>query len=311
MMGIFKRVALCLSLVLIFTACVASEEPGTANQDKLQAVATYSVIYDIVQNIGGERVDIHSLVSIGNDPHEYDPLPQDVEKTADADLVFYNGINLETGNSWFERLIESTNKSEDQLFALSDGIDVKYLTSLGIEGSEDPHAWLDIRNVIRYAENARDAFIEHDPDHAEYYENNAELYIQELESLHDEAVERFNEIPREHRIIVTSEGAFKYFIDAYDFDEGYIWEINAEHEGTSEQMTDLIELIEDRNIQVLFIETSKDSRSMEMVSNETNIPIGGTLFTDSLASPGELGDTYIDMMRRNIDTIVEQIQAHY
>jgi manganese transport system substrate-binding protein len=292
-----------LSLVLI--GC--NQETEGVDNGKLQVVTTYSVIYDIVRNIGGDNVEIHSLAPIGSNPHEYDPLPLDVQKTTDADAVFYNGLNLEAGNAWFDKLMETAGKTGDDapVFRLSEGVSPMYLTTEGNEGEEDPHAWLDVRNGIKYAENARDALMEVDPDNANVYEENANNYIAELEALHQKAMDKYSEIPRGKRVLVTSEGAFKYFSAAYDFNAEYIWEINQENQGTPNQITRIVDIIKEKNIEALFLETSIDPRSMETVSSETGVEIAGKVFTDSLGKPGEDGDTYIKMMEWNIQTIYD------
>lgn len=303
-----------LVAVVILAGCseskeTVSQEDGNQQKEKLQVITTYSILYDIVKNIGGDEVEIHSLAPVGSNPHEYDPLPLDIQKTTDADIVFYNGLNLEAGNSWFEKLIETAGKAGEDgpVYRLSEGVEPKYLTSEGHEGEEDPHAWLDVRNGIRYAENARDALIEVDPENAAIYEENAKEYISKLEKLHQDALDNFNKIPKEKRYLVTSEGAFKYFSDAYEFEAGYIWEINAENQGTPQQVKQIVDIINEKEIPVLFVETSIDPRSMEMVSEETGVPIGGTLFTDSLGKPDEDGDSYINMMEWNINVILENL----
>jgi len=303
-----------IAMMIVFAGCnQGGSKDSIDNKDaKLQVVTTYSIIYDIVKNIGGDRVNIHSLAPVGSNPHEYDPLPADVGKTTDADVVFYNGLNLEAGNSWFDKLLGTAGKSGEDapVFQLSDGVEVKYLTTEGQESEADPHAWLDIRNGIIYANNAKEALIKVDPDHADTYEKNAKVYIGQLEQLHKNAVEQFNKIPEEHRFLVTSEGAFKYFSAAYNFQAGYIWEINSENQGSPDQISQVVDLIRDKDIKVLFLETSIDARSMEMVSSETKVPIGGKVFTDSIGKPGEDGDSYLKMMEWNINTILEQLQKH-
>lgn len=295
---------------VLMAACGAPQsanEPAKQDGDKVQVITTYSILYDIVKNVGGDRVEIHSLAPIGSNPHEYDPLPADVQKTTDADAVFYNGLNLEAGNSWFQNLMTTAGKSgpDAPVFRLSEGVTPKHLTTKGKESEEDPHAWLDVRNGIKYAENAKNALIKVDPAHKDTYEQNAKKYIEQLTALHEEAVKQYNLIPKEQRVLVTSEGAFKYFSEAYSFEAGYIWEINSENQGTPEQVTQIVDKIREKKIPALFVETSIDPRSMEMVSNETGVPIVGKVFTDSLGKPGEDGDTYIKMMEWNIKTIYE------
>ena len=305
-MIIKKLSTLLLFLVLVLASC--SKEEGNSekdNADKIQVIATYSIIYDIVKNVGGDRVEVHSLAPVGSNPHEYDPLPLDVQLTTDADIVFYNGLNLEGGNSWFEKLLLTAEKTgkEAPVYRLSDGVDPMHLTSKGKESEEDPHAWLDIRNGIKYAENAKIGLIKVDPEHADVYEKNAKEYIEKLENLHQEAVERYSKIPQEQRLLITSEGAFKYFSEAYGFEAAYIWEINSENQGSPEQVSTVVDFIRSKKDPVLFVETSIDPRSMEMVSSETGVPIFGKVFTDSIGKSGEDGDTYIKMMEWNIDTI--------
>ncbi|GLB60112.1 metal ABC transporter substrate-binding protein [Cytobacillus sp. NCCP-133] len=309
----FKKCILFLAVsvlgVLVLAACSSDKGNGSssAGNEKVQVVATYSIVYDIVKNVGGDLVEIHSLAPIGSNPHEYDPLPVDVQKTTDADAVFYNGLNLEAGNSWFNKLMETAGKDGEDapVFLMSRGVEAKHLTTEGNKGEEDPHAWLDIRNGIKYAENARDGLIKADPENKEIYEKNAEEYIGKLQELHEEAVAQFNEIPEEKRVLVTSEGAFKYFSEAYGFQAEYIWEINQENQGTPDQITRIVDIIKEKGITGLFLETSIDPRSMEAVSTETKVPIMGKVFTDSLAKPGEDGDTYISMMEWNMKTIKE------
>ena len=296
-----------LSLVLVIAACGKEDVNVVKDKnDKIQVIATYSIIYDIVKNVGGNRVEVHTLAPVGSNPHEYDPLPKDVQLTTDADVVFYNGLNLEGGNSWFEKLLLTSGKTgtEAPVFRLSEGVKPKYLTSKGKESEEDPHAWLDVRNGIKYAENVKKGLIKVDPEHADVYEKNAKEYILKLEKLHQEALKRFSEIPKEQRLLITSEGAFKYFSEAYGFEAAYIWEINAENQGSPDQVRAVVDFIRSKTNPVLFVETSIDPRSMEMVSSETGVPIFGKIFTDSIGKPGEDGDTYIKMMEWNINVIL-------
>ncbi|MEK3699913.1 metal ABC transporter substrate-binding protein [Paenibacillus sp. FSL R10-2199] len=290
-------------LISLLAACSNTNE-GEAGEDKLQIVATYSIIADMTENIVGDKAEVYSMVPIGTDPHMYDPLPADTGKVSSADLIFYNGLNLETGKGWFQDLLKVTNKNE-VAFAVSDEVTPMYLTEKGKETQVDPHAWLDIQNSIKYVDVITKRVIEQDPDNKEYYLNNQTAYVKKLNELDQYAKEEVNKIPQEQRILVTSEGAFKYFSKAYGFESAFIWEINTDSQGTPEQMKRIISIIEENQVPALFLETSVNPKTMETISNETGVPIHSKIFTDSLAKKGEDGDTYIKMIQWNIDKVIE------
>ncbi|WP_342505495.1 metal ABC transporter substrate-binding protein [Sporosarcina sp. FSL K6-2383] len=296
-----------MAIVVLVAACSQGEASPKEQGGKLEIVTTYSIIYDMVKNVGGDHVEVHSLAPIGSDPHNYDPLPADLVLTTDADIIFYNGLNLEEGNAWFNEMIETAGKSvsDDNVVRVSEGVEPMYLSSDEHKNEEDPHAWLDVRNGIQYVENIREALKKNDPTHADDYDKNTERYIAKLLELHEEILDMTQAIPEEKRILVTSEGAFKYFSAAYDFQAAYIWEINSHSEGTPEQLKSIIRIIKDDGVPALFLESSVDPRSMEMVSRETGVPIHGKIFTDSLGEAGSDGDTYIKMIKWNADMIAE------
>ncbi|AIQ74434.1 MULTISPECIES: metal ABC transporter substrate-binding protein [Paenibacillus] len=301
-MKTIKILSLTMFIVLL-TACSKVSE-GEADHDKLQIVATYSIIADMTENIVGEKAEVYSMVPIGTDPHMYDPLPKDTSKVSSADLVFYNGLNLETGKGWFQDLLDVTNK-KDVAFAVSDEVSPMYLTEKGKETQVDPHAWLDIQNSIKYVDIITKRVIEKDPDNKEFYLNNQSEYVKKLNELDQYAKEAVEKIPQEKRILVTSEGAFKYFSKAYGFESAFIWEINTDSQGTPEQMKNIIKIIDENQVPALFLETSVNPKTMETIANETGVPIHSKIFTDSLAKKGEEGDTYIKMIKWNIDKVIE------
>ena len=305
-----KKCRFLVLLLLAFVglaACSSQKSSTDSSSSKLNVVATNSIIADITKNIAGDKINRHSSVPVGQDPHEYEPLPEDVKKTSKADLIFYNGINLETGgNAWFTKLVENAQKKENKdYYAVSEGVDVIYLEGQNEKGKEDPHAWLNLENGIIYAQNIAKRLIEKDPDNKATYEKNLKAYVEKLTALDKEAKEKFNNIPEEKKMIVTSEGCFKYFSKAYNVPSAYIWEINTEEEGTPDQIKSLVEKLRKTKVPSLFVESSVDDRPMKTVSKDTNIPIYAKIFTDSIAEKGEEGDSYYSMMKYNLDKISE------
>lgn len=305
-----KKCRFLVLLLLAFVglaACSSQKSSTETGSSKLNVVATNSIIADITKNIAGDKINLHSIVPVGQDPHEYEPLPEDVKKTSQADLIFYNGINLETGgNAWFTKLVENAKKKENKdYYAVSEGVDVIYLEGQNEKGKEDPHAWLNLENGIIYAKNIAKRLSEKDPANKETYEKNLKAYVEKLSALDKEAKEKFNNIPEEKKMIVTSEGCFKYFSKAYNVPSAYIWEINTEEEGTPDQIKTLVEKLRKTKVPSLFVESSVDDRPMKTVSKDTNIPIYAKIFTDSIADKGEEGDSYYSMMKYNLDKISE------
>ena len=302
-----RYLVLFLLAIVGLAACSSQKSSTDSSSSKLNVVATNSIIADITKNIAGDKINLHSIVPVGQDPHEYEPLPEDVKKTSKADLIFYNGINLETGgNAWFTKLVENAKKKENKdYYAVSEGVDVIYLEGQSEKGKEDPHAWLNLENGIIYAKNIAKRLIEKDPDNKATYEKNLKAYVEKLTALDKEAKEKFNNIPEEKKMIVTSEGCFKYFSKAYNVPSAYIWEINTEEEGTPDQIKSLVEKLRKTKVPSLFVESSVDDRPMKTVSKDTNIPIYAKIFTDSIAEKGEDGDSYYSMMKYNLDKISE------
>ncbi|KRL59146.1 metal ABC transporter substrate-binding protein [Latilactobacillus fuchuensis] len=277
--------------------------PSAPTTQKLQVVTTNSILEDLVHQVGQDRIELYSIVKRGTDPHEYEPQPSDITQATDADVIFHNGLNLETGgNGWFKKLVETSHKKFDEdVFAASDGIKVQHLTTNVKE--QDPHAWLDLANGIIYVQNITKVLKDKDPKNAAFYQQNADRYIAKLQKLHTTAQSKFLAIPEQQRLLVTSEGAFKYFGQAYHVQPAYIWEINTESQGTPEQMKAVLAKIRAAKVHSLFVETSVSPKSMDKVAKETGIPVFAKLFTDSLAKKGTTGDTYYTMMKWNIDQI--------
>lgn len=283
----------------------------SAQSDKLQVVATFSIVYDIIREIGGDLVDIHSMVPLGQDPHEYTPLPLDIVKATNADVIFWNGLDMELGDGWFEGLLEVAGKSldGDSVFELARGLEPMYVSDGG-EVEMNPHAYLSIPVAILYAENARDALTYIDPAHADYYDRNAAAYLAKLEDLHKQYVEKLGQIPEERRILVTAERAFQYMAAEYGLKEGYVWAIDTDEQGSPQQILNLIRFVKNNNVHAIFLESNVNPRALETVSRETGVPIVGKLYSDELGRPGDVGGTLLGLLKWNLDTIYEGLMGN-
>ncbi|WP_225048510.1 metal ABC transporter solute-binding protein, Zn/Mn family [Lacticaseibacillus kribbianus] len=285
-----------------FVTTRAASQPATGT-DKLQVVATNSILADLVQEVGGSHVAVYSIVRRGVDPHEYEPRPSDVAADAEADLLFHNGLNLETGGSgWFKKLVTTTGQAFGKtVFAASEGVTPKHLTTNKAE--VDPHAWLDLENGVQYVRTIQRRLSDADPANAAAYQQNADAYADKLMALHEAAVAKFARLPENRRVLVTSEGAFKYFGAAYGVTPTYIWEINTESQGTPAQLQAVLGKLAASSGKHVFVESSVSPKAMQKVAKESGRTIYAKLFTDSLAAAGTTGDTYYTMMKWNLDQI--------
>ncbi|MCK8815995.1 zinc ABC transporter substrate-binding protein [Natroniella sulfidigena] len=276
----------------------------TRQDEQLKVVTTYSIVHDLVENVAGDRVELDTMVPIGEEPEEYEPLPEDMTAVSEADLVFANGLGIE---SWLERIIQNV-ASNQTIIEVIEGVEPFHLYEGGLQGEPDPHAWFDpilVRDY--YIPNILDALIELDPEGEEYYQQRAEEYQKQLGELDQWIKEQVEQIPAENRVLVTSEGAYRYFVEAYGFEEGFIWQINSHEEGTPQQIADLIDSIKDQKVKAVFVETSVSHRPMERVAEEVGVPIGGVLYSDSTDEPGSENDNYLSIMEHNVTTIVEAL----
>jgi len=303
-----KLLTITMILLLFLSACgKGNNDSNSQSHEKIKVVTTNSILYDMVKNVGGDNVDIHSIVPIGQDPHEYEVKPKDIKALTDADVVFYNGLNLETGNGWFKNALSQANKSyeDGSVVKISKNVKPLYLNGAkeGDESKQDPHAWLSLDNGIKYVEEISKALIKKNDKYKDDIQSNTKDYIAKLEDLKKESHDKFNDIPKEQRAMITSEGAFKYFSKQFDIKPGYIWEINTEKQGTPEQMKQAVKFVQDNNLKHLLVETSVDKKSMQSLSEETNLDIYGEVYTDSIGKKGTKGDSYFNMMQENINTV--------
>lgn len=294
--------------LLVFILLLTSCGPGNniRDSDKIKVVSSFTIISDMAEQIGGDLVEVYNLVPTGTDPHEYEPLPDDIKAAANADVLLYNGLNLEGGKSgWFFRLIESANQKPGKIFTLNEGIEPKFLgEETGREEQINPHSFISPKIGIIMAENLRDALIEVDPENKSEYESNAGNYMRKLDEIDKRYTDVINSLPEENRILVTSERAFQYMTESYGLREAYIWEIDTEELGTIEQIKDLISLLRVEKPPVLFVESNVDPKPLQTVSNETGIPIyRETIYSDEVGKKGSPVDSYIKFLEHNIRII--------
>lgn len=294
---------------LLLVACGNEEDTSIKegnSEDILNVVSSFSLLSDMIESIGGEYVNVHNLVPIGTDPHEYEPLPEDIKAASDADLLFYNGVNLEGGeNGWFFKLVKSVGQSEDNIVEASEGVEPMYIADEEGNQEVNPHAFLSPKVGIQMAENIRETLIEHIPENAEYFEQNAADYLKQLKEIDEEYAEGINIIPEENRIFMSSEQAFQYMTKEYGLKEGYIWAVDTDENGSPDQIRQAIEFVKENQPKVLFVESNVDRRPMETVSSETGVAIyEQPILSDEIGKPGEAGDTYIKYLEYNLDVIL-------
>lgn|SRR5690625_36954 len=313
-----KLITVAFLSVIVLAACGSNNaanngeaEPDNGNgenssEDPIKVVTTFTLLEDIVKQMGGDAVETYNLVPIGTDPHEYEPLPEDMGEAEDADVLFYNGSNLEGGDSgWFSKLVDSTGQDEDVIYKVSEGIEPMYISSEdGSEEEINPHTFISPDAGITMAENVKDGLIEASPENKDEIEKRSEEYISKLEEMDEQYKTRINDIPEEDRVFITSERAYQYMVDRYGLKEGFIWEIDTEENGTPEQIKNLVSFIEDEEPPVLFIESNVDPRPMETVSNESGVEIfEDELYSDEIGELGGEADTYMKYLQYNIDKI--------
>lgn len=327
MKKMFKYLAILSMGALLLSACGTDTENDPADNtegsdEKLEVVTSFTILSDIAEQIGGEDVNIHNLVPTGTDPHEYEPLPKDMKAATDADILLYNGLNLEGGeNGWFFKMVDSVGADEDIIYNLSEGVEPMYVTEeldadvieaqdLGpdADGEINPHAFISPHVGIILTENMRDAFMEQDPDNADAYEERATDYLNRLNEIDEKYHEVVNDIPEDRRILVTSERAFQYMTKEYGLKEGFIWALDTEDTGSPEQIKSLVAFIEEHDVPVLFIESNVDERPMETVSNQTGVPFSEKpIYSDEIGNPGDEVDTYMKFLEYNINLIHDEL----
>lgn len=286
------------------TALAVSLATSAAAEDKMKVVTTFTVLADMASNVAGEAAEVVSITKPGAEIHGYEPTPQDIVRASDADLILWNGMNLEL---WFEQFL--SNLKDTPSATLTDGIDPIPIASGSYEGKPNPHAWMGLDNALIYIDNIVAAFSEHDPENASTYAENAARYKEALRDTIEPLREAIATIPENDRWLVTCEGAFSYLARDFGMKELYLWPMNADQVGTPQQVRAVIDGVRDHDIPVVFCESTVNTAPAQQVARETGVAYGGVLYVDSLSEAGGKVPTYLDLLQITAGTVVEALTA--
>jgi manganese/iron transport system substrate-binding protein len=294
--------SITLSTLIVSTSLFAVQTGAQEADRPFKVVTTFTILQDMVQNVAGEEADVVSITKPGAEIHGYQPTPQDIVRAYDADLILYNGLNLER---WFEQFIDNLGDIPSAI--LTNGIEAISIAEGDYEGLSNPHGWMGLDSAIVYVDNIRDALAEHDPDSAEIYAANAEAYKQQIRDTVGPLRDRLQAVPEARRWLVTCEGAFSYLARDFGLREAYLWPINADQTGTPQQVRRVIDLVRENDIAAVFCESTVNQAPAEQVARETGAAYGGMLYVDSLTDADGPVPTYLDLLRVDAQTIADAL----
>ncbi len=292
--GVFAWV---LANIALAGAALAQSTPA---RKPFRVVTTFTIIQDMAQNVAGTAAVVESITKPGAEIHDYQPTPLDIVKAQAADLVLWNGFYLER---WFERFLDNVKSVPSVV--VSEAIEPMGIAEGPYTGRPNPHAWMSPTNALRYVENIRKALVKYDPDNAETYNRNAAAYSAQIRALDEPLRKRLAAIPENQRWLVTSEGAFSYLVRDYGMREAYLWPINADEQGTPQQVRKVIDLVRKQKIPVVFSESTVSDRPAKQVARETGARYGGVLYVDSLSAANGPVPTYLDLLKVTVETIAK------
>jgi manganese transport system substrate-binding protein len=274
--------------------------PAASEDDQLVVLSTFTVIADMVGEIGGDRIDSRSITKPGAEIHGYEPTPSDLVQAQDADIIFENGMNLEL---WTERLRASL--PDVPVVRISDGVEVINIAEDAYAGLPNPHAWMSPEQGLIYVENIRRELTELSPEDADYFAERAEDYSARIRALDERLEAAVASVPEDSRALVTCEGAFSYLANDYGLDEVYLWATNSDGQGTPQQVARVIEEVNSRNIPTVFCESTVEPRLQNEVAAATDAELGGLLYVDSLSEADGPAPSYIGLLEHTTNIIVE------
>lgn len=279
-------------------AIAAAAASAAMAEEKMKVVTTFTVLADMAANVAGDAAEVVSVTKPGAEIHGYEPTPRDIVRASDADLILWNGMNLEL---WFEQFL--SNLKDVPSVTLTDGIDPIPIAAGSYEGKPNPHAWMGLDNALIYIDNIVEAFAEHDPENAAVYVKNAGEYKDRLRATIEPLRRTIAEIPEDKRWLVTCEGAFSYLARDFGMKELYLWPMNADQVGTPQQVRSVIDGVRANAIPVVFCESTVNTAPAEQVARETGVAYGGELYVDSLSEADGPVPTYLDLLKVTSQTV--------
>lgn len=268
-------------------------------QERLLVATTFTVIADLTRNVAGDVADVVSITKPGAEIHNYQPTPRDLLRVRHADIVFWNGLGLER---WFKKFMRRLKNAEEVV--ISTGIEEISIIKGPYRNKPNPHAWMSPTAALIYVENIRSALADIDPANADVYNANASRYRQQILDIVEPLKEQLAAVPERQRWLATSEGAFSYLARDFGLQEIYLWPINADSQGTPQQVRRMIDAVRDNNITAVFSESTVSDKAARQVARETGASYGGVLYVDSLSEPDGPVPTYLDLLRLTTETIV-------
>ena len=283
------------ALAFALAGCGAEEQ----DSGKPKVLTTFTVVADMVRQVGGDRIEVTSITKPGAEIHGYEPTPSDLKRAALSDLVLENGMGLER---WFEQFVDLADAKHVSL-----SVGVKPIPIAGeseYAGKPNPHAWMSVASGVIYVENIRKALTDLDPAGAAIYRANAERYTRELRRVGERVKAELANLPPSRRALVSCEGAFSYMARDFGLSEQYLWPVNAEQEGTPKQIASVVNFVRERGVPAVFCESTVSPKAQQQVARESGAKFGGALYVDSLSKPDGPVPTYLALLQRDADTIV-------
>jgi manganese transport system substrate-binding protein len=288
--------------LFIYAIVQARQEKGAS--DRLQVLTTFTVLADMAKNVAGDRADIESITKPGAEIHGYEPTPQDMVRLQKADIILDNGMNLE---KWAEKLYQNVPDVPHR--TLTDGITPMGIAEGPYKDKPNPHAWMSPTNALVYVDNIARALAQLDSANTDYYTQNADTYKQKIKQVDTDLKSGLGDLSQSNRYLVSCEGAFSYLIRDYSLKELYLWPINADAQGTPQQIQHVVDVVRSNNVSAVFCESTVSDKAQQQVASETGARFGGVFYVDSLSGSDGPTPTYLKLLEYNATTLIKGLKG--